>query len=275
MGVADSYGAGFEFAPQNLIHNNLRAYVKHPKYDIGNGRYTDDTQMASALAEHLVLKRPIDRNLIAHSFLLAYRRDPRAGYSGRVQDALNTAKTGEELVSILSPNKSLGNGAAMRAAVVGFLHSEQEVLHVAAEQALATHDSVSGVESAQSIALAAYGLRKGISRVDIVDYLRDHWIKVEKIGNHGEGYYTVWTALMALRSGKSLSEIMKNAVGYGGDTDTVAAIAVALGTQSKEVSQILPRNLTKSFEDGTYGSEFLANLDTKLIKLSGPQTALF
>lgn len=269
-GLADAYGAGFEFSPQNLQHNTLRKYVKHPKYDIGNGRYTDDTQMAAALGEHLVENRPILSAAFAQTFLDAHNRDPRDGYSSRVKSALLQAKTGAELSDLLRPNKSNGNGACMRSGLVGFLKDEQLVLHVAAEQALATHDSVEGVQSAQAIALASWALRnRKCNRDELVDYIRDRWIHVERTGNPGEGNHTVWVALLALRTPKpngTLSEILRTAVSFGGDTDTVAAIAVGLGTQASDIRQTVPKTLYEGFERGPYGLEYLRDLDQKLEK---------
>lgn len=272
MGVGDSYGAGFEFSPQNLQYNTLRKYVKHPKYEIGNGRYTDDTQMAAALAEHLIEKRPINSIDFAQSFLDAHNRDPRDGYSKRVKQALVTAKDGEDLIKILSPNKSNGNGACMRSAVISFVKDEQTVLHIAAEQALATHDSVEGVQSAQAIALAGWALRNNkCDRFGLIDYLHEHWIRVERTGNPGEGAHTVWVSLLALctpKKGSTLSEIMRTAVSFGGDTDTVAAIAVGLGTQAKDIVQTVPKILFEGFEKGEYGFNYLAKLDIGLETLN-------
>jgi ADP-ribosylglycohydrolase len=270
LGISDGYGAGFEFSPANLQYNTLLKYVKHPKYEIGNGRYTDDTQMAAALAEHLIENRPILSTAFAQSFLDAHNRDPRDGYSKRVKHALLHAKNGVELVRLLSPNKSNGNGACMRAPVLAFLKDEQSVLHVAAEQALATHDSVEGVQSAQAIGLAGWALRnKKCGRAELIDFLRDRWIRVERSGNPGEAGHTVWTSLLALRAPESrtLSDIMRIAVSFGGDTDTVSAIAVALGTQSSDIRQTVPKALFDGFERGAYGLSYLSRLDGLLEKL--------
>jgi ADP-ribosyl-[dinitrogen reductase] hydrolase len=172
MAIADSYGAGFEYAPENMHLNNPdNGYIKHPKYNIGNGRYTDDSQMASALAEHIIEGRPIERIAFAHSFLDAFKRDPREGYSKRVYAALQTANTGQELFDILSPYESIGNGACMRAAVLGFIEDEKRVYMVAREQALATHYSRDGGNSSQCVALASWALRNGISRFDLINIL--------------------------------------------------------------------------------------------------------
>ena len=67
---------------------------------------------------------------------------------------------------------------------------------------------------------------------------------------------------------KQLSEIMRTAVSFGGDTDTVAAIAVGLGTQAKDIVQTVPKILFEGFEKGEYGFNYLAKLDIGLETLN-------
>ena len=155
----------------------------------------------------------------------------------------------------------------MRAAPIGFLKDENTDLHVAAEQALATHDSVDGVESAQAIAMAVYGLRHGVSRFDLMGYLADRWVRVQKKGADGMGSYTVWVAFIALKSGKTLTEVLRLAVSYGGDTDTVAAIAVALASQCPDIGQGVPKALLSGLENGKWGLSYLRALDRGLANL--------
>jgi hypothetical protein len=56
-------------------------------------------------------------------------------------------------------------------------------------------------------------------------------------------------------------------VSYTGDVDTVAAIALAAGSCSREVSQDLPEVLTEGLENGKYGREYLIELDRRLFRL--------
>jgi ADP-ribosyl-[dinitrogen reductase] hydrolase len=83
--------------------------------------------------------------------------------------------------------------------------------------------------------------------------------------------FTVFMALEALKSANTLCGIMKNSVGYGGDTDTVAAIAVALASQCSDVDQLLPDALVSGLEDGEFGLAYLNKLDAGLISLTQKQ----
>ena len=51
---ADAYGAGFEYAEEMIVNNDLSRYVEHPRFRLIPGSYTDDTQMSIAIAEVIV-----------------------------------------------------------------------------------------------------------------------------------------------------------------------------------------------------------------------------
>ena len=108
MAIADAYGAAFEFiqAPVAGLINNGTAYHVNPETGLGGGRYTDDTQMALAVAEHMLTGAPETRVGLAHSFLNAYRRDKRPGYSRRFQRAIPAATAIPRLRSIARRQKA-------------------------------------------------------------------------------------------------------------------------------------------------------------------------
>lgn len=60
LAVGDAYGAGFEYADAQMVlqYNNLSRYVRHPRYRLKRGCYTDDTQMSLAIAETIVAGEP-------------------------------------------------------------------------------------------------------------------------------------------------------------------------------------------------------------------------
>ena len=61
-----------------------------------------------------------------------------------------------------------------------------------------------------------------------------------------------------------MSEILKQAISFGGDTDSIAAVACGWGCLSVEVENDLPQNLYDNLENGKYGLNFLKELDQKL-----------
>ena len=58
LAIGDAYGAGFEYADEMIVNNNLSRYVEHPRFRLNPGSYTDDTQMSIAIAEVIVAQSP-------------------------------------------------------------------------------------------------------------------------------------------------------------------------------------------------------------------------
>src|SRR4051812_4424233 len=87
LAIGDAYGACFEFAPAEFVgrHNAATAYPCHPDpgraADVPAGRYTDDTQMSVALAEHIIDGNEWTAEAVADRFVHTFHRDPRRGYS--------------------------------------------------------------------------------------------------------------------------------------------------------------------------------------------------
>jgi len=53
-------------------------------------------------------------------------------------------------------------------------------------------------------------------------------------------------------------------VQFGGDVDSVAAIALGLASLSEEYERDIPEELVDGLEDGLYGRRFLQGLDEAL-----------
>jgi hypothetical protein len=91
------------------------------------------------------------------------------------------------------------------------------------------------------------------------------WVNVwDKRVGFDNGKDTIAAAVTAIQMKGSMSDILKMAVGFGGDTDTVATIALAAASWSKEVAQDLPRALYDGLEDEAYGLHYLERLDLAL-----------
>ena len=58
--------------------------------------------------------------------------------------------------------------------------------------------------------------------------------------------------------------MLKDAVSFTGDVDTVSAIAISCASQSIEIEQDLPKSLFDGLENNTYGRDYLIFLDEKL-----------
>lgn len=269
--IGDAYGAGFEFADRSKIDtlNTLVRYERHPLFDSIFKTYTDDTQMALAIAELLVEGAEWTTENIADKFVAVFKRDPRHGYAKRFYQLLSEVQSGEELLAKIIP-KSERNGAAMRAYPLGLLKTEQEILEKTAIQARVTHTTESAVQAAQAIALMShfYQYQKG-DRLQLPEYLADYqsitWRSdwMEEVGM--DGVQTVNAVLTVLQQETQLSAMLLKSVAFGGDVDTVASLVLAIACQHPEVEDDLPQWLFDELENGLYGRDYLMNMDKKLL----------
>lgn len=271
IAIADAYGAGFEFCSEDKIisQNNLDLYSKHELYDI-LGKYTDDTQMSIAIVEFILSGQEWNKENIASKFIECFKRDVRLGYSEGFFNLLSKVESSKELLELIIPT-SERNGAAMRSVPIGFLKNKEDVIALAKLQAQVTHDSPIGIQSSCAVALAAhFGTHQKGSIRDLESFLES-----EQYGNWDynwkdrvslNAYDTVSAALTCLLKHSSLSKLLKSCINLGGDTDSVAAIAVGLATCFKEYKKDLPIQLYNNLNEDKYGISFLLDLESKFLK---------
>ncbi|GAA2981578.1 ADP-ribosylglycohydrolase family protein [Actinokineospora diospyrosa] len=270
LAVGDAYGAGFEYAPADFVaaHNDGATYRQHPRHaDIKPGQYTDDTQMTLAIAELMADGAQWTPLELANRFVDVFHRDPRAGYAAGFHALLSEVHTGAELLSRLRPTSDK-SGAAMRATPIGLLPTTPDVLHHAELQAKITHNTPSGIASAQAAALAVHYCDRDLGPLSgvgtwISTILTDDWSTpwTGKVGSQGR--MSVRAALTALASTTSLSSLLHTTTSYTGDVDTVATIALAAA--SRTLPNDLPPSLVDGLENGPYGRDYLIALESRLL----------
>ena len=275
LAVGDAYGAGFEFVTGEEFftkRNTLQDYVQHPWHVLKPGSYTDDTQMSIAIAELVIDQQEWTPLVIADKFLEVFHRDPRKGYSKHFYTFLKETQTAQEFL-VKMRNTSDKSGAAMRAGPRGFYPTIDEVLSRCSLQAAVTHDTPDGIHAAQASALMChYFLNDLGSKADLPAFLCEHvsgqWAEpwTGEVGS--KGWMSIRAAITSILNHDSLSGILRSCIAWGGDTDTVAAIALAAASCSQEIDQDLPESLTLHLEDGEFGRDFLSSLDLDLIRLS-------
>lgn len=272
IAIADAYGAGFEFCAieKISIHNNLESYCKHELYDI-SGKYTDDTQMSIAIAEFILSGKEWNKENIAAKFLQSFKRDIRFGYSEGFYNLLTQVSSGKELLNRLI-STSERNGAAMRSVPIGFLKNKSDVVTFATLQAQITHNTRLGISSSCAVALAAYyGLQERGTLSELESFLENegfnewnfNWQERVSLS----AYDTVSAAFSCLLKYESMSSLLKACIELGGDTDSVASIAIGLATCFSEYKNDLPNHLFQMLKEDKYGVSFLTNLDKDLMKL--------
>jgi ADP-ribosyl-[dinitrogen reductase] hydrolase len=280
MAVADAYSIAFEFVNDPQAHglvNDLASYQQHPKYaSLKPSQYTDDTQRTIATGWTICSGDWVEPAAFLHNLVNEYRRSPRDGYSRRFQALIEEMKDKSSLDFIRAiKNRTDTNGSIMGCLPCGFLSNPADVRLAATMQAVATH-SFKTVPHAQSLALAAHHFIQGGARADLETFLS------EESQGPSTGYFptrggiemtaeaTSAAVLNLIGCSKfapdhrSLSEVLRAAVDLGGDTDSVAALAVGLASLSDEFAKDLPQNLVDGLEFGNQAehSDILALEDT-------------
>lgn len=279
--VGDSYGAGFEYADPRFVQRHITSnrYIQHPRHKLKPGSYTDDTQMSIALAELIVEKLEWTPENIARKFVECFKRDQRQGYASNFYNLLCEVKDGDDLLARIKPD-SEKSGGAMRACCVAWIgigdgkHGgpAETVKHYAGVQAKITHNTERGIAAAEAAACMAFYLHRcSNDKKDLATWLRAgipirNWEEpwTEPVG--ALGLDAVHAAVTAVLKHDSLLDILKACISYTGDVDTVATIALQAASGSREVKKDLPNEMVEGLENGTYGREYLMQLDQKLIR---------
>jgi ADP-ribosylglycohydrolase len=269
IAIGDAYGSGFEFAPRaKILRANDGAHYEAHEKGIPAGRYTDDTQMSVALAELLLANEDPDADACADAFLATFQRDPRPGYADHIAAILERAASGAALRRSLAPG-SRRNGAAMRSVPLALVRDIDRLERVAHVQAAVTHDSAEGRLSSLVVGLMGHALLHERAPVAALPRivrsrtgfaLRADWCD-EVACDAIETLHAVNTALQRHRG---MAALLRDCAAFGGDVDTVGAIALGLASLTREYAADLPRSLHDGLEDGPFGRTWLRALDERL-----------
>lgn len=290
---ADAFALAFEFVKEQE-HPGLKKklikfdkFCKNPRYkSLKPGFYSDDTQMSIAVAETLMFSSVPSSDCFLEHFFNAFKRDERDGYSRGLQKILETSKSVEEFKHAIVPCSNK-NGAAMRAVPMGVLPDISEVLSLSEKSAACTHNTPGGIISSKFVsALSHFSLFTDFhfsefeswfavkTSVDAFPkYVYEPWhgfVCSDSNNEHdlGLGINTAKAVYTLLCEKESLHDIMKQVIEWGGDTDSVAAIAWGIAS-ARYQDEILPEFLECDLEkDGKFGVEFLKSLGKSLIDFS-------
>jgi ADP-ribosylglycohydrolase len=224
----------------------------------GQLRWTDDTQMSLDLAESLVARRQLEPDDVAARFAASYRWS--RGYGPGAAKLLRRIRRGE---SWQTANKaiyaegSFGNGAAMRAPVIGLFYGTDEAALPARarESAIITHAHPLGLEGAVLIAAATARALVADQPREVLAFAWRHaraaelrrrlsvalkWLDTDlepteaEVGDTlGRGISAVDSCVTALYlAGRFLRRPFLDLQGFvarcGGDADTIGAMAGAV-----------------------------------------------
>jgi poly(ADP-ribose) glycohydrolase ARH3 len=286
---ADAVGARFEgLSPEQIrsSYKDKRAALSYSS-DRESLKYTDDGQMALALAEYLTIHDRIESDSLMRSFVEVY--EPWRGYGRGARVLIEAYRDNadyEFMAQHLFPGGSLGNGAAMRSAPVGlkFSGDDDRIWEESRMSAWPTHRHELGIEGAQLIAMAislamgstsinpkslAAALNPRCKTVVFENRLKrlatiENENEIQELGNGIEAHESVVTALAIFSLyPEDYSEAIATAIWQGGDTDTIAAMTGAL-VGARVGSQVASGFNMHGLEDGEEFLTYLFDLSERL-----------
>lgn len=154
LSLGDSFGLHFHAPELWRTEFNSRELPPPP------WKYTDDTEMALAIADVLAEYGTIEQDSLAAGFARRFGINPYRGYGSGAIEVLQAIEAGQPwrhaASGLFDGQGSLGNGAAMRAAPVGayFAGDFAEVALQARRSAEVTHAHPDGIAGGIAIAVA-------------------------------------------------------------------------------------------------------------------------
>lgn len=296
----DALGRPVEGMTAEEILTHHGRIVDYLPVDDEVGRYSDDTQLTLATLVSLVKQEGLDPEDCARCCAEAY--DPDRGYGRSASEVFLSLRRGvdyRQTGTLLFPEGSFGNGAAMRIAPVGLMYGHlpvERLRQVVFEAVLSTHVHAEAIDGAVSIAffigrlsrlhkdgavdieqlfIQLSGLTKDETmraKIDLAwSLLRadiDDSIAIEQIGNGVRSSESVVLALfLASRYLDDVETALIKAVHCGGDTDTIAAMVGAL-VGARNGDRFFPDRWHKGLERGVVGYETLVEMSDRLATLT-------
>lgn len=283
--VGDALGKTIEGWPAYAIRRSFGILE-----EMGDGTYTDDTEMMMGLMEGLCEVGGFDPSLTAYKFLQNF--NPTRGYGGRIYDVMEKLRKGMPWIEV--GTDSWGNGSAMRIAPIGFFFYDDPVKlrEAAIQSSIITHKHSKGIAGAVAQAIAVgIATRKGLrgEAVELEGFINliiegageidqemirqleeikemeggDLPTTIDAISSH---FYCDVSAIGAVPPAiasflltKGFKESVVVAVNCGGDTDTLGAMSGALAGAYYGYSQI-PREWLVPLENGEKGRDYILSL---------------
>ena len=249
-------------------------------------RYTDDSAMSIGLAESILGKGCLDQQDLGETFKSNFRKEPWRGYASGPPTIFSMVEQlgityAEAAGTLFGGTGSLGNGAAMRVVPVGlFFHDSPDLYEMARMSAAVTHAHPVGIDGAavqaDAIALAVkLDPRDSFPREVFIDTLidfadtpemREKMVLVqelinanttppfaaEQLGRSVAVHESLPFALYSfLRHPKSFEDCLFCAILYGGDRDTLGAMACAISGAYVGIKAI-PESWREKLENRLY-----------------------
>jgi len=270
LSVGDAFGETF-FGKEEHILNRLSERILQE----GTWLFTDDTVMSIGIYNILAEYNEIDQTALAQEFADNYLLDDYRGYGGTAHSILKDIAAGKPWKdvsqAVFDGMGSMGNGAAMRAGLIGAYYYEEtdKVIQQAIRSAEITHFNQEAIAGAVAVALAAAICTRShidnatLSATAFFDHIIEHTpesnvkYKIRKAATL-PGHYDIRTVTTILGNGTKLTaqdtvpfalwcaaqhlydyeNALWTAVSGLGDRDTIAAIVGSIVVLSAGIDSI-------------------------------------
>jgi len=244
--VGDALGMPIEFSPPIPPQATVRQMMRGR---LPAGSFTDDTEMAIALAESLIEQRPLDgANLVSHFVKWVSKSPPDVGIHTRVvlgwMMAGMTWQEGMARVQREMP-ASAGNGSVMRCwpVAVAWWHNRPQLVTDSELQSCVTHPHPDCVAASVFInwmiaelvagATPNEAFASALQAVPLSDEFHQVVVsapraKRDNLKNSGWVRHTLESAVWGLLTTQSFEEAVIQVVNLGNDADTAGAVVGAL-----------------------------------------------
>ncbi len=244
--LGDAFGMPLEFKPAVDMQKLVRS-LKPGRLPAGT--FTDDTEMALALADCLESVHPLDAGDLARRFLDWYHSDPEdiGNQTRAVLASIDRLKDWEKAAaeSLRFRPDSAGNGSVMRCwpVAIAWWNNPPQLAVDSALQSRVTHPHAECMAGSVFVNVWIAGLIKGVdphrafeqalSEVELPGGLRTAIVQAptmrrEALNNSGWVRHTLQTAVWAVLTTSSYAEAVIQAANLGNDADTGAAVTGAV-----------------------------------------------
>ena len=200
-----------------------------------NAFYSDDTILTIAIMDAIINNK--DYDLVLREYIKKYKYNlPNIKPYFDTMFSPNLIKWSETNCE----GNSHGNGAMMRISPVGYLFDiEEDVIKNARLATIPSHNSKEAIDSATTIALIIFYLRKGLSKEELFNKLN---LKVEYKSFSKFNYTcedTIGNCLYAFYNSNSFEDAIRKTLLMGGETDTNCAIVGSMAEALYGVDELL------------------------------------
>lgn len=240
-------------------------------------RYSDDTQMTLDLA-HVIAHNPaFSADELAAAFARGYSWSRGYGPgAAKILKRIHKGTPWQEASRSVYPEGSFGNGAAMRAPILGVLYQDEALEDVVEKSSIITHAHPLGIDGARIMA--------AVARAAVIGTPPSEWLRIASDASHtpemrakcGEQEFksngvaaidSVPTAIFIASqfAEGDFADLMRFTTRLGGDVDTISSMAAALCGAFRTDSYFPPQNL-----QGVEGLKEILNVADQLHKRFAP-----